>query len=113
MPYRYTFPRKSLIDIPSRRKKNREGASLMALIVVPSRKKGASMTGLSPGPAAPILRGYLQNFVFMITSPLSARRLINTKSSTRRRPNLTKYEVEHEGMLVTPRNPAEIATALD
>ena len=32
------------------------------------------MTGLSPGPEAPILRGYLQNFVFMITLPLFARR---------------------------------------
>ena len=46
------------------------------------------MTGLCPGPEAPILREHLQNFVFMITllllllllllSPLSARRLINT-----------------------------------
>ena len=50
------------------------------------------MTGLARGPGAPILRGYLQNFVFMITlllllllllSPLSARRLINRKLSAR------------------------------
>ena len=52
------------------------------------------MTGLSPGLAAPILRGHPQNFVFMITlllllllllllSLLFARRLINTMSSTR------------------------------
>ena len=53
------------------------------------------MTGLGPGPASPILRGHLQNFVFMITlllllllllSLLFARRLINTMSGTRRFP---------------------------
>ena len=48
-------------------KKNRDGASLRTLIVVPSRKKRASMTGLARAPESPILREHLQNFVFMIT----------------------------------------------
>ena len=34
------------------------------------------MTGLGRGPGSPILRGYLRNFVFMITQPLFACRLI-------------------------------------